>query len=134
MNEHDDNADSLTGVWTGLFRHSDGTSVCFTATLIQSGSLLTGSTHEACVVPACPAKTHFANLSGHRDGNRVAFRKSYDPPGFGYDAVAYAGDVNAEATEIAGRWTIDQFWSGDFLMVRDAPKVAAKARRRHATV
>ena len=49
----------------------------------------------------------------------TAFVKRYEPPGYGYDTVHYEGAVNAEATEIHGRWRIaDTGDSGAFLMVR----------------
>jgi len=72
------------------------------ATLIESGGQITGSTHEPCALPGCPRKTHLALLSGHRQSRTVAFVKTYDPPGFGYGAVSYRGDLNGNATEIAG--------------------------------
>jgi hypothetical protein len=88
-------ADDLTGVWSGMYRQTLVGSVPFTATLIQSGDHLGGSTHEPCIRSDCPRKTHLAVLSGHRSGHSVSFVKSYDPPGFGFDTVNYAGELNA---------------------------------------
>jgi hypothetical protein len=127
-------AENLTGVWNGIFRNSDGGSVSFTATLIESGSLLTGSTHERCSVFYCPHKTHLATLSGHRAGAAVTFVKTYDPPGYGFDTVVYDGQLNTGATEITGRWTIQPDLSGEFLMVRAARRVAAQTRKEAARV
>ena len=128
-------AQNLTGVWNGLFRHADGAhSVSFTATLIDSGNLITGSTHEPCAVPGCPHDTHMAMLSGRRDGASVSFVKAYDPPGFGYHVVAYAGSLNDDATEIAGSWRIPPSFSGDFLMIRASRRTAARTRKKRATV
>jgi len=45
-------------------------------------------------------------LFGHRSGLSVSFLKSYDPPGSGFDTVNYSGELNADATEIAGIWSI----------------------------
>jgi hypothetical protein len=127
--------DNLTGVWNGLFRYSEGgLSISFTATLIDSGSLVTGSTHEPCAAPGCPRKTHVATLSGRRNGTAVSFVKAYDPPGYGYSEVAYEGTLNADGTEVAGSWHLRQGWSGDFLMIRTARRTAARTRKKVATV
>jgi hypothetical protein len=127
--------DNLTGVWNGLFRYpDDGSSISFTATLIESGNLISGSTHEPCSLPDCPRKTHLAALSGRREGTAVSFVKTYDPPGWGYDAaVRYEGTVSADGTEIAGSWRISPGWSGDFLMIRANRRTTAIARKKLAT-
>lgn len=125
--------ENLTGVWDGVFRQRTVGSVAFTATLIQSGNQISGSTHESCVLPACPRKTHLATLLGHRDGHAVAFVKTYDPRGFGYDTVKYSGTVNADATEIVGTWTIDSFF-GDFLMTRASRSAEVRSRKTLAAV
>lgn len=66
-----------------------------------------------------PLSTHNASIAGHRSGNAVSFVKRYEPPGYGYGTVHYEGSVNAEATEIDGRWKIaGTSFSGTFLMVR----------------
>jgi hypothetical protein len=63
--------------------------------------------------------THNASIAGHRSGSAVSFVKRYEPPGYGYDTVLYEGSVNAEATEIDGRWKLPgTTLSGTFLMVR----------------
>lgn len=49
----------------------------------------------------------------------VSFVKRYEPPGYGFGTVLYEGTVNAEATEIDGRWRLPSM-SGTFLMVRSA--------------
>ncbi len=123
----------LTGVWNGLYSYPDGRSVTFVATLIESGSALTGSTHEPCVGVHCPAATLFANLVGSRNGSAVGFRKTYEGAGPHYRSVDYAGTLNAEATEIEGRWTIPGVWSGKFLMIRperEATKADEKMAQR----
>jgi hypothetical protein len=109
-------ADNLTGVWNGVFQQPDCGSVAFTATLIESGGQITGSTHEPCALHGCPRKTHL------------------DPPGFGYGTVSYRGDLNGDATEIAGTWTIAGGFSGEFLMIRAGRSVPARARKKRATV
>jgi hypothetical protein len=113
-----DMTDNLTGVWDGSYVQPSGM-VTFLATLIDAGGALGGSVTEPCVTPGCPISTHNASLAGHRSGSAVTFVKRYEPPGYGYDTVHYEGAVNADATEIDGRWSIrGTAFSGTFLMVR----------------
>src|ERR1700750_1816561 len=123
-------ADDLTGVWNGVYKQVLVGSVPFTATLIQSGDHIGGSTHEPCIRSDCPRKTHLAILSGHRSGRSIAFVKTYDPPGFGFDTVRYVGELNADATEIAGMWSIGSAFFGAFVMTRAGrhAQVAADAQ------
>jgi hypothetical protein len=65
-------------------------------------------------------------LAGGRSGSAVTFVKRYEPPGYGYDTVAYEGSVNADATEIDGRWRV-QGISGTFLMIRSGKPAEAVA-------
>jgi hypothetical protein len=126
--------DSLTGVWDGTFIQPGAGMVTFLATLIESGGALGGNVTEPCMMPGCPLSTHNASLAGHRSGSAVSFVKRYEPPGFGYDTVLYEGSVNAEATEIDGRWKLPgTTLSGTFLMVRStrsAESVAAEEQAR----
>ena len=135
MNKSEHNAgESLTGVWDGVFRQHTHGSVVFTATHIESGNQITGSTHERCTQFDCPRKTHLATLSGDRHGRAVSFVKTYDPPGFGYDAVMYSGELNSDASEIAGEWTIDVGLSGEFLMIRANRRARMRTRKKLAAV
>jgi hypothetical protein len=111
--------DSLTGVWDGTYLQPGTGIVTFLATLIEAGGALGGSVTEPCVMPGCPMSTHNASIAGSRSRSAVSFVKRYEPPGYGYDKVSYEGAVNAEATEIEGRWSIPgSGFSGSFLMVR----------------
>ncbi|MFB9262135.1 hypothetical protein ACFFWD_02925 [Bradyrhizobium erythrophlei] len=111
--------DNLTGVWDGSFVQPGAGVVTFLATLIESGGALGGNVTEPCITAGCPLSTHNASIAGHRSGSAVSFVKRYEPPGYGYDKVQYEGSVNAEATEIDGRWRIlGTAYSGTFLMVR----------------
>jgi len=111
--------DSLTGVWDGTFVQPQVGMVTFLATLIESGGVLGGSVTEPCILPGCPLNIHNASIAGHRSGSAVSFVKNYEPPGYGYSTVSYEGSVNAEATEIDGRWRLPGTpLSGTFLMVR----------------
>jgi hypothetical protein len=111
--------DDLTGVWDGTFVQPQAGMVTFLATLIESGGALGGNVTEPCISPGCPLSIHNASIAGHRSGSAVSFVKRYEPPGYGYDTVSYEGLVNAEATEIDGRWRLPgNALSGTFLMVR----------------
>jgi hypothetical protein len=111
--------DDLTGVWDGTYIQPQVGMVTFLATLIDSGGALAGSVTEPCMTPSCPVSTHNASIAGQRSGSAVSFVKTYEPPGYGYDKVSYEGAVNADATEISGRWRLPGVTlSGTFLMVR----------------
>ncbi len=114
---------SLTGVWRGLYSYpGQGEPVSFVATLIQSGSAISGATHETCAVSNRRRETLGAFLSGVRAGASVNFVKSYDGSAGWTHSVAYEGGLNADATEIDGRWNIDGRLAGKFMMIREAGK------------
>ena len=120
------NAQDLTGVWNGLYSYADGRSVTFVATLIEHGSAFSGAIHEPYARGG--ARVLYATLAGSRQGSAVAFRKTYDGAVPGYHIVDYAGTLNADATEIEGRWTIAGAWSGKFMMIRPS-RAAASAEQ-----
>jgi len=118
--------DSLTGVWDGTFVQPGAGMVTFLATLIESGGALSGNVTEPCISAGCPVATHNASIAGHRSGSAVSFVKRYEPPGYGYDTVYYEGSVNADSTEIDGRWRVPGTpFSGTFLMVRSSQPAQA---------
>jgi hypothetical protein len=120
--------DNLTGVWNGTYVQKHVGMVTFLATLIDFGGALGGSVTEPCALPNCPQRTHNASIAGHRSGNAVSFVKTYEPSGCAYDTVTYEGLVNAEATEIDGRWTLpNSMGAGNFLMVRSKPPAQSVA-------
>ena len=120
---------NLTGVWHGLYTYPHGQSVSFVATLIDSAGALSGSTHEPGAHGDAPAGTLYATLVGQRAGSTVTFRKIYEGEVPRYHAVDYAGTLNADATEVEGRWTIPGVWSGTFLMIRGARQEEAVTRK-----
>jgi hypothetical protein len=126
--------DDLTGIWDGTFVQPQVGMVTFLATLIESSGTLGGNVTEPCMIPGCPLSIHNASIAGHRSGSAVSFVKRYEPPGYGYDTVSYEGLVNAEATEIDGRWRLPgTTLSGTFLMVRStkpAQSVAIEERTK----
>ena len=118
--------DSLTGVWDGTYTQPGVGIVTFLATLIETGGALGGNVTEPCVTPGCPLSTHNASIAGHRSGSAVSFIKRYEPPGYGYNTVSYEGTVNADATEIDGRWRLPgTTTSGTFLMIRSTQPAQA---------
>jgi hypothetical protein len=125
--------DDLTGVWDGTYIQPSVGMVTFLVTLIETGGALTGNVTEPCMLPKCPLRTHNASVAGHRSGSAVSFVKNYEPPGYGYDKVAYDGTVNADATEISGRWMLPGApLSGSFLMVRSSKTAESVASEEQA--
>ena len=122
---------SLTGVWEGIYSYpvSGLPPVAFTATLIEAGSVLSGSVHESCTIGGSPNEMLFFSLNGSRHGSAVDFVKTYHGTNPYYGTILYGGTVNDGATEIEGRWTIPGDWSGRFLMTRsgDPPRAAAES-------
>lgn len=120
---------SLTGVWHGLFTypyHQDPGA--FTATLLETGPFLTGTTHEDGVSDDGAPTALYALIDGEREESMVYFDKTYDSTGGWDHLVRYQGRLNADWTEIEGRWTVPGVWSGKFLMIRSGSKSLAKAR------
>jgi len=120
---------NLTGKWTG--QYSDGglarPPVPFEASVIDTAGALGGSITERATSAPAPGTPLFAVISGTRDGKRVRFTKTYESNYPGYGRVQYSGRLNADDTEIEGRWRI-LFFSGKFLMVRAAGKAVEVAR------
>jgi hypothetical protein len=123
-------AASLTGVWHGLYSYPiPRAPVSFVATLIESPSAVSGTTHEPCTIGGNPNEILYATLLGSRRNCAVAFVKTYDGANPYYGTVAYEGMLSPDGTEIEGRWTVPGNWSGKFLMIRSAGKAEAVTRR-----
>ena len=121
---------NLTGIWNGLYTYPHGQSTSFVATLIDAAGSLSGTTHEPSTSGDAPGATLLAALSGSRRASAVTFTKRYDPPGPSTASpVVYEGALNADGTEIEGRWIIAQVWSGKFLMIRSAGQETAVTRK-----
>ncbi|RAZ89702.1 hypothetical protein DPM33_16050 [Mesorhizobium hawassense] len=121
-------AQNLTGVWHGrYFYPRDLAPVSFVATLFETASALTGTTHE----PAGPATSalRYASLEGQRDGRMVVFVKTYTNAGSNAQPIDYSGRLNGDATEIEGIWRIRGNWSGKFLMIRSPGKAVSVERK-----
>jgi len=121
---------NLTGIWNGLYTYPHGRSTSFVATLIETAGSLSGTTHEPSTSGDAAGTTLLAALSGSRCDSAVTFTKRYDPPGPStFSPVVYEGALNADGTEIEGRWIIAQVWSGKFLMIRSTGQEMAVTRK-----
>lgn len=123
-------ATNLTGIWQGVYFYPRALApMCFVATLIETASAITGSTHEP---HRRTGSVLCAILAGSRAGARIHFLKSYEPEARGYASVRYEGTVTADGSEIEGCWIIDAAWSGRFLMIRGAREKEEIATRKFA--
>ena len=122
--------ENLTGVWQGLFSYPRMyRAASFTATLIETGSSLTGSTTEIAVAGPRDGMAVSAFLSGCRTGSRVTFTKQYEGPEPPNHAVEYEGTLADDFMEIEGRWFIPGSWAGRFLMIRSGGRSVEAARQ-----
>lgn len=123
----------LTGIWQGLYTYGGlGHDVGFTATLLESGGAVFGTTHE--FDPVLAPTSLDASISGNRAGQRVSFTKVYEAEGDTFYPVAYEGILSGDGTEVEGRWAISGAGalSGRFLMSR--PKREEQAERAKRAV
>jgi hypothetical protein len=121
---------SLTGVWDGRYAYPRLLEpVPFQAVLLEFGATLTGSIWEICETGAERGRRLDASVEGRREGRAVSFIKRYDGAGGRSHAIAYAGELSADGTEIEGVWTIPGAWSGWFLMIRPPGSEAAVERK-----
>jgi len=117
-------------VWQGLFSYPRMYRAAgFTATLIETGSSLTGSTAEIAVGGPRDGQTVTAFLSGRRTASRVAFTKQYEGPEPPNHAVEYEGTLTEDGMEVDGRWFIPGSWAGRFLMIRSGGRSVEEARQ-----
>lgn len=117
---------NLTGVWQGLYTYPRILQrVLFGATLIESGSWVTGSTHEVCDHGQHNGQTLTAVLDGKRNDTLLTFTKTYEAGLKGYGVVQYEGLISVDGLEIEGRWATSARWAGKFLMIRSAGKEQA---------
>jgi hypothetical protein len=122
--------ENLTGLWHGLFSYPmAGKAGNFSATLIESGATISGSTSEIWASGARAGETVLAMLSGHRNGQSVAFTKTYEGPAKPNHSVEYEGTLTDDCLEIEGRWSISASWGGQFLMIRSFGRSVGAARR-----
>lgn len=126
---------SLTGIWHGLYTYaSQPEPVYFVATLIHSGSLLMGTTHESAEGRAGAPLTLFAAIDGNADHDIITFTKTYDGSSGWNHTVGYEGLLNGERSEIEGSWVIapgngQMGARGRFLMIRSSGASEAAVRK-----
>ncbi|MBN8533457.1 MAG: hypothetical protein J0L51_05145 [Rhizobiales bacterium] len=127
--------ESLTGIWHGLYTYaSQPEPVYFVATLIQSGTLLMGTTHESEEGRSGAPLTLFASIDGRIDQDIVTFTKAYDGSHGWEHQVSYEGLLNGDRTEIEGNWRIEPSATqmgarGRFLMIRSSGASEAAVRK-----
>ncbi len=125
-----DPTQSLTGLWHGRYGYTTGDEPTgFTATLAELGGTITGATEEQARVAPAIVATLQAAVAGRREGVWVSFLKTYDGTLGWRHSIRYEGVLNAEGTEIEGRWVHSLNWTGWFLMIRaERPTTAAETR------
>ncbi len=122
-------ANNLTGIWQGLYSYPQALApVGFTATLLESGSWLSGSIHEIAQEHGGVDVEVYATLLGTRRGQDVDFTKTYDGTRGWTHTVSYAGLLSDDATEIEGTWLVPGVWAGKFLMIRPEGRRAGQLR------
>jgi hypothetical protein len=109
------------GYWTGEYAYPEGqfSTTPFNAHLIEDGSSLSGTITEADHNGFFKPVIVLSVLNGSVDGANISFIKRMQNAGpHQRHAIHYSGVLNAEGTEIRGRWIISGDWSGDFQMTR----------------
>ena len=120
---------NLAGVWHGLYSYRVGKEpVPFVAILSDAEGWLNGTTEETGTAGDALGQILTASLQGRRTRRSVTMLKIYHGGYMAYDSVHYLGDLNEDATEIAGTWRIPGDWSGTFLMIRQRPVAAMQSR------
>lgn len=122
---------NLTGVWQGLFSYPQALAPgLFTATLIETGSVLSGSTSEVWRSGPRAGETILAMLEGSHHDHAVNFIKTYEGPERPNHSVHYDGTLTSDFLEIEGLWRIPGSWSGRFLMIRSGTQSLEAARKK----
>ncbi len=125
----------LTGVWDGQYDYPRRFSpVPFTAVLLETGTVITGTIHEQPTDGPSAGQTLNATIQGDHLGSAVQFTKTYDLAPRGRNRpIFYEGVLGADGNEIEGTWAIPGDWSGKFLMIRSGRRVEAVQARKRAT-
>jgi hypothetical protein len=127
--------ENLTGVWHGLYSYAAFREpVYFVATLIDTGSMIAGTTHESEIGESGAPLTLFAAIDGQKSGHSVNFTKLYDGSAGWDHSVSYVGELNADCSEIEGQWTIANKASGRFLMIRNRGVTESVMRKAYEKV
>ena len=107
----------------------------FVATLIDSGSALSGADARAERARDRSRQHAHRHAVGRPAASAITFVKTYDEAGpRHYYPVSYDGVLNGDATEIEGRWRIGDGTTGKFLMIRSDGKAVAVEQKKRAKV
>lgn len=124
----------VTGQWDGIFSYPRAMPPNhFTAELREKVGRIAGETREPSDSPHDRASELHAFVEGTRSGTQVTFTKFYDSKRR-TRPIVYNGTLSAHGDEISGSWTIQDNWSGTFLMTRRAGATAGKTRQDAETV
>lgn len=124
----------VTGVWDGIFSYPRAMPPNhFVAELREEQGRIVGETREPSDSPQDETSELDAFIEGTRSGTDIVFTKFYDSKRR-LQPIAYHGTLRADGTEISGRWTVRNDWSGTFLMMRRANQAAAETRAIAETV
>ena len=120
-------AHDLSGLWSGSYGYPPGTGPVtgFTCLLLDNDGELSGSTSERSE----SGGRERAVVQGRRAGHSVTFLKTYDGAGAYAHCVAYAGELDGDATTLIGRWKLER-WTGPFVMSRPRPVTADRQEER----
>lgn len=121
---------SLTGLWSGSYRYSNGFMgpVPFNARIEESGEHFSGEIDEPNTYADPSAPRLFATIDGSRHGTELNFVKTMDGTGGASHAIFYEGVVDGEFTRIDGAWTVEGL-SGTFFMERAGVEAEAAEQR-----
>lgn len=124
--------ESITGVWDGLYSFPRlRKPVPFLAVILDLSGALSGTTQERPLEGRGAGQTLNADIAGAHRSGAVSFTKSYvDAPPSYSRPVHYDGVLNADRTEIEGRWAIAGSWSGKFLMIRSGSMAMEQAEKK----
>lgn len=126
---HDASQLNLTGTWHGLYAYpSRKKPVPFMAFMSELDGLFDGTTEETGSAGDAAGQRLTASVQGRRTGRSLTMLKMYHGAYALYDSVHYAGEINADGSEINGTWRVPGSWSGTFLMIRSRAVATAIAK------
>jgi len=132
-----ESSQSLTGVWHGLYSYTTSKECReshFTASLIDTGCIVSGTIHEDMNLPNGQSVVANAQVAGRHEGSDVNFMKSYDGTSGQTHTVYYLGQLLSGGDEIEGVWRILSIWgqeTGRFLMIRKREQAEAVKMEAH---
>jgi len=126
-----DDPQNLAGIWYGRYDASGFAETnTFVAQLDDRDGAISGTITEPDTSGQSDLRRAF--VSGNRTGSHLQFVKQYDG-GVLAHAVRYAGEINADATEVSGHWVIVRH-HGIFTMRREKFSAADLEREEELEV